>query len=60
VHRPALLAVPSPMLAVALGGVSSDLLSSARVLPQRLLAAGYEFWQPALPGALAAELSAAS
>lgn len=57
VHRPTLLAVPSPVLSLALGGVSSDLLSSARVLPQRLIEAGYEYWQPTLSGALAAELS---
>jgi uncharacterized protein len=55
-HRPAALAVPSPVLALALGGVTSDLLSSARVLPRRLTGAGFEFSFPDLPGALAAEL----
>lgn len=57
VHRPALLTVPAPVLRGALGGVSSDLLSSARVMPARLLAAGYQFRHPAIAGALAAELS---
>ena len=57
VHRPALLGVPVPVLRVAIGGASSDLLSSARVLPRRLLAAGYDFAQPSIAGALAAELS---
>jgi uncharacterized protein (TIGR01777 family) len=56
-HRPAVLPVPSPALKLALGGVTSDLLSSARVLPHRLLAAGYEFACPDIAGALAAELS---
>jgi uncharacterized protein (TIGR01777 family) len=55
-HRPAALSVPSPVLALALGGVTSDLLSSARVLPRRLSDAGFEFSFPDLAGALAAEL----
>ena len=57
VHRPALLAVPVPVLRAAIGGASSDLLSSARVLPRRLLAAGYQFEHPVIARALAAELS---
>ena len=57
VHRPALLPVPAPALKLALGGVTSDLLASARVLPQRLTAAGYQFQFPHLPSALAAELA---
>jgi uncharacterized protein len=56
-HRPALLSVPAPALRLALGGVTSDLLSSARVLPRRLTGAGYQFQFPDLPGALAAELA---
>jgi uncharacterized protein len=55
-HRPARLAIPSPVLSAALGGVTSDLLSSARVLPRRLLGAGFTFTHPDLAGALAAEL----
>ena len=58
VHRPALLRVPAPVLRLAVGGASSELLSSASVSPRRLLAAGYEFQHPVLAGALAAELSA--
>ena len=34
-----------------------ELLSSTRVLPRRLAAAGYQFRYPALPEALAAELA---
>jgi uncharacterized protein (TIGR01777 family) len=58
-HRPARLAIPSPVLTAALGGVTSDLLSSARVRPTRLLEAGFDYRYPELAGALAAELNAA-
>jgi len=56
VHRPAVMVAPAPALKLALGGVSSDILSSARVLPRRLLDEGYQFRHPAIAGALAAEL----
>ena len=56
VHRPAVLIVPVPALKIAMGGVSSDILSSARVLPQRLLAEGYRYRHAGIAGALAAEL----
>jgi uncharacterized protein (TIGR01777 family) len=56
VHRPAVMPVPVPALKLAVGGVSSDILSSARVLPQRLLDEGYKFQHPDIAGALAAEL----
>ena len=55
-HRPALLSIPSPVLSVALGGVTSDLMTSARALPRVLREAGFEFTYPDLAGALAAEL----
>ena len=58
-HRPALLSIPSPVLSVALGGVTSDLMTSARVLPRVLSEAGYEFTHPGLAAALAAELQPA-
>ena len=57
VHRPAVILVPVPALKLAVGGVSSDILSSARVLPRRLLDEGYQFRHPGIAGALAAELS---
>ena len=57
-HRPALFFVPEPALRLALGDVSSDILSSARVMPRRLEAAGYRFRFPDLPAALGAELAA--
>ena len=56
VHRPAVMTVPVPALKLAVGGVSSDILSSARVLPRKLLDAGYQFQHPVIAGALAAEL----
>lgn len=55
-HRPALLSIPSPVLSAALGGVTADLLTSARVMPRRLQEAGFRFIHPELAGALAAEL----
>src|SRR4029077_2761088 len=58
VHRPGLLFLPERALKLALGDVSSDILSSARVMPRRLEAAGYRFRFPDLPAALAAELAA--
>ena len=56
-HRPALLWVPAPALQIAAGEMSSELLGSQRVLPQRLTEAGFAFRYPALPAALAAELA---
>jgi uncharacterized protein (TIGR01777 family) len=58
-HRPSLLRVPAPVLSAALGGAAGDLLSSARVMPRKLQAAGFEFAYPDLAGALAAELQPA-
>jgi uncharacterized protein (TIGR01777 family) len=59
VHRPGLLFLPGQALKLALGEVTTDLLSSARVMPRRLEAAGYQFRFPDLAGALAAELAGA-
>jgi uncharacterized protein (TIGR01777 family) len=59
VHRPGRLFLPGQALKLALGEVTSDLLSSARVIPRRLGAAGYQFRFPLLAGALAAELEGA-
>jgi uncharacterized protein (TIGR01777 family) len=51
------LRVPGPVLRLALGQGSVELLNSARVAPKRLTEAGYQFRHPALPGALSAELA---
>ena len=50
--------VAAVALKVVLGGFAGDILSSQRVAPAKLIAAGYEFRYPTLPGALAAELTA--
>jgi hypothetical protein len=51
--RPALFAVPESALRLALGEMArATILSSARVVPARLLQAGYRFGQPDLESAL--------
>jgi uncharacterized protein (TIGR01777 family) len=50
------LRVPAPVLRLGLGEGSAELLTSARVLPKRLLDAGFVFDQPTVSAALAAEL----
>src|ERR1700691_5601390 len=51
------LRIPAPVLRLALGEAAVELLSSARIIPKRLLDAGYEFRHPTLPDALSAELA---
>ncbi len=56
-HRPALLPAPAFALRLALGQMADEtLLSSARVMPKRLLEAGFRFTQPTIENALAAAL----
>ena len=56
-RRPAILAIPAPILRAALGGFAREaLLSSQRVFPRKLLDIGYEFQQPKLAPALHAAL----
>ncbi|MFN4219092.1 MAG: DUF1731 domain-containing protein [Candidatus Bipolaricaulia bacterium] len=43
VRRPAFLPAPAFALKIALGEFASGLLSSQRVLPERLTKAGYQF-----------------
>jgi uncharacterized protein (TIGR01777 family) len=50
------LRVPAPLLKAGLGEMSSELLTSARVVPARLLESGFEFSYPTIGAALAAEL----
>jgi uncharacterized protein len=50
------LRVPAPLLKLGLGEMSSELLTSARVLPKRLQEAGFVFEYPTIAAALAAEL----
>ena len=51
-HRPTVFAVPAPMLKLALGEVSSILLTGQRVQPRRAQEAGFRFAHPELEGAL--------
>jgi uncharacterized protein len=53
-HRPAVLALPAPLLRMAVGQemASEFLQSSQRAIPQRLLEGGYIFADASLPGGL--------
>ncbi len=51
------LRVPAPVLRLALGEASIELLGSARVVPARLAQANFEFRHPTISTALAAELA---
>lgn len=55
-HRPAVLTVPASALRLALGSEPADemLLASQRVLPRRLMDAGFQHTHPQLSDALAA------
>lgn len=55
-HRPAVLRVPAWPIRAALPDISSELLSSARVEPTRLLAAGFRFDHPTVHDRLVAAL----
>ena len=56
-HRPAMLAVPAFALRTALGAMADEaLLASARVMPNRLLNAGFRFECPTIEEAVAAVL----
>src|SRR5215213_7617676 len=56
-HRPSALAMPAWPIRKAVGAVSSELLSSTRVEPARLLAEGFEFQHPTLHSRLTAALA---
>lgn len=56
-RRPAVLRVPAAALRLVFGAMADEtVLASARVVPSRLLAAGYAFRHPALEDALRFEL----
>jgi uncharacterized protein (TIGR01777 family) len=52
-RRPALFPVPGFALKLVLGGFSSEILGSKRVIPQKLIDAGFQFDFPHLAPALA-------
>ncbi|MBL1066700.1 TIGR01777 family oxidoreductase [Streptomyces sp. 7-21] len=56
-RRPAVFAVPAPVLRLVLGEFAGDVLGSQRVLPGRLLAAGFSFAHPGIEEALRAALA---
>src|SRR5579872_630933 len=51
-HRPAIFPVPGIALKLLLGDMAEALLASARVVPSKLSAAGFEFRYPRLQAAL--------
>jgi hypothetical protein len=55
--RPTQLPVPAKALELALGEFSSEVLGSARVIPRKLMEAGFAFQDPTIDEALAAALS---
>lgn len=57
VHRPAFFRVPAVVLKLAMGDMSTLLLDGQRVLPSRLLQAGFIFQYPTIEGALRAAIS---
>ncbi|MCQ4045910.1 TIGR01777 family oxidoreductase [Streptantibioticus rubrisoli] len=56
-HRPTLAAVPAPALRIALGEFASDVLGSQRVVPRRLLDAGFAFEHPEIEQSIRAALA---
>jgi uncharacterized protein (TIGR01777 family) len=60
VHRPAVFAAPAFALRLAMGEMADEaLLAGARVVPGKLMAAGFEFALPTIESALAAALKPA-
>ncbi|CAM5419277.1 epimerase [Streptomyces avidinii] len=57
-HRPALFAVPAPVMRVVLGEFAQDVLGSQRVLPARLLESGFVFRYPGIDESIRAALDA--
>ncbi|KPC60593.1 TIGR01777 family oxidoreductase [Streptomyces chattanoogensis] len=52
--RPTLFTVPAPVLRIALGEFADDVLSSQRIIPQRLLDSGFTFAHPRIMDAVRA------
>lgn len=57
-HRPGLFPAPTPALKIALGGLAETIVTGPRVVPTRLLNAGFEFGYPEVDGALRALIDA--
>ncbi|MBZ4323646.1 TIGR01777 family oxidoreductase [Streptomyces huiliensis] len=56
-RRPALFPAPAPALRLVLGELASDVLSSQRVVPRRLLDSGFRFAHPDVESAVRAALA---
>ncbi len=56
--RPAILPVPGFALRLFYGEMAGLVTTGQRVVPGRLLTAGYEFWQPDLDEALTSVIGA--
>lgn len=57
-HRPAVFAVPAPVMRVVLGEFAQDVLGSQRVRPTRLLESGFVFRHPGIEQSIRAALEA--
>jgi uncharacterized protein len=55
-HRPAVFVAPPPLLRLMLGEFADDILGSLRVVPRRLLEAGFQFEHPDAPSVIRAAL----
>ncbi|MFI9149206.1 TIGR01777 family oxidoreductase [Streptomyces sp. NPDC053367] len=55
-HRPAVLAVPAPVLRTVLGDMAGEVLGSTRALPMRLLESGFTFAFPGIEDTIRAAL----
>ncbi|SFE74852.1 TIGR01777 family oxidoreductase [Streptomyces mirabilis] len=55
-HRPTVFPTPAPLLRLALGDMSGDILGSQRVHPTRLLSSGFAFTFPSIEETLRAAL----
>ncbi|MCZ4513276.1 TIGR01777 family oxidoreductase [Streptomyces sp. ActVer] len=53
-HRPAVFAVPAPVLKLVLGDMAQEVLGSQRVVPTRLLESGFTFAFPGIEEAIRA------
>ena len=56
-HRPSFATVPAPILKVAAGDLSTELLNSLNVVPKALLDAGYVFADPGVEAVVATALA---
>jgi uncharacterized protein (TIGR01777 family) len=56
-HRPAVFAVPAPVLRLVLGEFADDVLASQRVIPRKLMDSGFAFAFPGIEASIRAALT---